>query len=51
VADAIRARGLPFLFATGYGSRILSPAYKDAPLLQKPFSLEELRRALAQLTA
>src|SRR5689334_16591820 len=24
VADAIRARGLPFLFATGYGSRILA---------------------------
>jgi CheY-like chemotaxis protein len=49
VADAIRARGLPFLFATGYGSRILGPAYKDAPILQKPFSLEELRHALARL--
>lgn len=49
VADAIRARGLPVLFATGYGNRILGPAYRDAPILQKPFSLEELQQALARL--
>jgi CheY-like chemotaxis protein len=48
VADAIRARGLPFLFATGYGSRIIGTTYKDVPILQKPFSLEELRAALAK---
>jgi len=48
VADAIRMRGLPFLFATGYGGRILGPAYKDVPIIQKPFSLDELRVALAK---
>lgn len=48
VADAVRARGLPFLFATGYGSRVLPEPYRDAPILQKPFSLEELRAALAR---
>jgi len=47
VAEAIRARSLPFLFATGYGSRILSTAWRDVPILQKPFSLDELRAALA----
>ena len=46
VADAVRARGLPFLFATGYGSRIVPQPYRDAPILQKPFSLEELKDAL-----
>jgi CheY-like chemotaxis protein len=46
VADAVRARGLPFLFATGYGNRIVPEPYRDAPILQKPFSLEELRGAL-----
>jgi CheY-like chemotaxis protein len=49
VADAVRARGLPFVFATGYGSRILAAPYKDAPILQKPFSLDELKRALQRL--
>jgi CheY-like chemotaxis protein len=46
VADVVRARGLPFLFATGYGSRILPEPYRDAPILQKPFSLAELKDAL-----
>ena len=46
VAEVIRARGLPFLFATGYGSRILGDPFKDTPILQKPFSLDELRRTL-----
>ena len=49
VADVIRARGLPFLFATGYGTRILGAPYTDAPILQKPFSREELRRALERI--
>ena len=49
VADVIRARGLPFLFATGYGSRILTEPYKDTPILQKPFSLDELRQTLTRL--
>lgn len=49
VAEVIRTRGLPFLFATGYGATILPPLYADAPMLQKPFSIEELRRALERL--
>lgn len=49
VADALRARGLPFLFATGYGNRILDAPYADAPILQKPFSLEALRKALESI--
>ena len=49
VADVIRMRGLPFVFATGYGSRILGEPYTDAPILQKPFSLTVLRRTLEQI--
>lgn len=49
VADVIRARGLPFLFATGYGNRILDTSHADVPLLQKPFGLDELRRALERV--
>ena len=49
VADIIRGRGLPFLFATGYGGKIVASAHAGAPVLQKPFSLDDLRRLLAAL--
>lgn len=47
VADALRERGLPFIFATGYGAKILVPPYTGTPTLQKPFHLDELHRILA----
>jgi DNA-binding response OmpR family regulator len=47
VADALRERGVPYLFATGYGAKILVPPYAGTPTLQKPFHLDELRRILA----
>jgi CheY-like chemotaxis protein len=47
VADALRLRGLPFIFATGYGAKVLVPPYTGTPTLQKPFNLEDLRRMLA----
>lgn len=49
VADALRARGLPFAFVTGYGSHAGGADYADVPVVQKPFSREELGSALEQL--
>jgi DNA-binding response OmpR family regulator len=37
VADELRERGVPFLFATGYGERGLPGEYRDCPILQKPY--------------
>lgn len=48
VADVVRRRGMPLLFATGYGAKALVPPYLDAAILQKPFSLQDLQRALMQ---
>ena len=47
VAELIRARGRPFVFATGYGSSGLPELYRDRPTLQKPFQLETLGRVIA----
>lgn len=47
VADVLRQRGVPFIFATGYGAKILLPPYAGTPTLQKPFHLNDLRRILA----
>jgi CheY-like chemotaxis protein len=47
VADALAARNVPFIFSTGYGEQGLPEDYRDCQLLQKPFQLENLERALA----
>ena len=49
VADALKARGVPFVFASGYGRGGLSDAHRDAPVLQKPFRQADLERALIGL--
>ena len=46
VADLIKARNLPFIFATGYGSSGLPEEYRDRPALQKPFQLETLGKMI-----
>lgn len=47
VADFLRGRGVPFVFASGYGTRGLTERYVTAPMLKKPFSQEQLQEALA----
>ena len=49
VADALAARGIPFVFSTGYGKDRLPDGYRSFPVLQKPFHVDELGDALTQL--
>ena len=46
VADLIKARNRPLIFATGYGSSGLPEEYRDRPSLQKPFQIETLARVI-----
>ena len=46
VAEAIYARGLPMIFATGYGAHGLPDQFKDMPTLQKPFQMDNLAKAI-----
>ena len=46
VVEILVARGLPFVFATGYDLRGVPAAYRDRPTLQKPFQVEALAGAL-----
>src|SRR6516165_8904702 len=46
VADLIKARNCPFIFATGYGSSGLPEEYRDRPSLQKPFQIETLGKLI-----
>ncbi len=49
VADALAARGVPFLFATAYGGSGIDENYRDRPVLTKPYRYEELSEILALL--
>jgi ActR/RegA family two-component response regulator len=46
VADALRARGVPFVFATGYDHAAIPAAYADVPYCEKPAGARKVARAL-----
>jgi CheY-like chemotaxis protein len=46
VAEVIASRGIPFIFATGYGSAGLPEPFHDRPALPKPFAIEALAAAI-----
>jgi DNA-binding LytR/AlgR family response regulator len=50
VAEHLRARGVPFVFLTGYGDADILPAHlRDLPRLDKPVDAERLVRAMLEL--
>jgi DNA-binding NtrC family response regulator len=51
VVDILIERGLPFVFATGYGQRGVPEPYRKTPTLQKPFQADALARAIEAASA
>jgi CheY-like chemotaxis protein len=51
VAEALLARGIPFAFVTGYGLEGVDPRFRDAAVLQKPFSTSDLQQVIQALEA
>lgn len=52
LADLLRARGIPFVFCTGYEEVGEDDRYRDAPVVRKPVNLNmlgsELRKVMAE---
>lgn len=48
LAEILAARGVPIVFSTGYGIAGVSDQWRDLPILQKPFRIEQLAAALTQ---
>ena len=46
IADALKGRGVPFVFSTGYGEGGLPDAWRGHPTVQKPFTEAAIRDAL-----
>jgi CheY-like chemotaxis protein len=49
IADVLVARGIPFVFTTGYDRNRLLDAYRGYPYLLKPYHRSAMRDALANL--
>ena len=50
VAEAIAARGIPFIFSTGYGQKSLPEEYRSRPTLDKPFLPGDVEAVLAKFS-
>jgi CheY-like chemotaxis protein len=51
VADLLVARGLPFIFATGYDEGTPDRKYADWPRVEKAFTIDELLKAIVSILA
>ena len=51
VADVLAERGVPHVFATGYGSAGIEPPYSERIILHKPVRIAELSRAIEAASA
>jgi CheY-like chemotaxis protein len=49
VAAALRARAIPFAFATGHANDRIDHRFRDVPKLAKPYDFERLKSVLALL--
>ncbi len=49
VAEALRRRGIPYAFATGYGQSGVESGHEQAPVILKPYTSDEVERAVASL--
>jgi DNA-binding NtrC family response regulator len=49
IADALAAAGVPFILATGGSGDMVADAYRDRPVLAKPFTMDSVEQALAAL--
>lgn len=49
IAEALAAKNIPFVFASGGGGEDIAPEYRDRPMLPKPYTMEGVEQALAKL--
>jgi CheY-like chemotaxis protein len=50
VTDILKARGIPFVFGTGYNEADIFPVHlKDSEIVAKPYRLDVLERRLRQI--
>ena len=51
IAEALAARGIPFVFATGGDEGSVDDRFRDRPRLTKPFTMDGVAKALDSLSS
>jgi CheY-like chemotaxis protein len=51
VAEVLEARAVPLVFSTGYSGQGVGRRWRGRPVLQKPYHVDDLARALAEAVA
>lgn len=51
VAQVLRDGGKPFIFATGYDGLPADSGFADAPIISKPYRIEQLATVIAKVLA
>lgn len=46
LAERLAARGIPIVFATGYGKAGIPVEWHDRPIIQKPYTMADVRSGL-----
>jgi CheY-like chemotaxis protein len=46
IALRLKTKGIPFIFATGYGATVAAEGFGGVPILVKPFTAEDVTKAL-----
>jgi DNA-binding response OmpR family regulator len=49
IADRLQGAGIPYFFATGYGDRTHPQAHQAVPTVTKPYTMDDIRGAIAQV--
>lgn len=49
IVQALKSRGIPFAFVTGYGREALPAGFDEAPIVEKPFTQEQVISTLERL--
>ena len=49
LCDALEAKGVPFVLTSGYADWQIPEKWQSAPRLQKPYTIDQVRQAVATL--
>lgn len=50
LAELLRERHIPFIFATGYGAALHPEEFSGSPTITKPYNLGDIEKAMASCT-